>query len=408
MVKQQVNDLAPGTLINGLYRIEELVGHGWDSLYYRAMQLNAERLVAIKIIRPENANIQDLRDIFLDGARLMARLEHQHIVPIYDVDHFGDRPFCVMRYLPDGSVVDLLDSQRIVSIAEKVRILREVADALDFAHSIKVFHGDIRTNNLLIDNRNRLYVSDFETHTDFGTIDVSKQRTSSYMFLAPERLENAPPSVAADVYSLAATAYSFLHKRPLFVGNDLKEHIELRKGTAQELAKNYADLPPSVNDVLAQALQIDPEKRHRSASEFVLALQNAWQQDTLAKRISVFISYSREDPNIATQLVNDLENNQFDVWFDKKSIVVGKAWEPQIRAGIRECDKFIAILSPDAVESEYVQAEIDYAKEKKKAIIPIVHRNCDVPLHIRLLQHISFDQLGYNRGFELLLRAIIE
>jgi serine/threonine protein kinase len=232
--------------------------------------------------------------------------------------------------------------------------------------------------------------------------------TKLFVFMSPERLRDDPLSIQSDIFSLSVTAFVLLSGKYPFQGNNLHEHIELRKVEPLKISSIVSSTPPSIDDIFIQALHPDPLKRYQSASEFASALENILQQRPAIQKVSLFISYSREDPGIANQLVQGLGENQFNVWFDKTSIEVGKAWEPQIRKGIRDCDKFIVILSPDAVESEYVQAEIDYAKEKQKTIIPIVHRKCDIPLHVRLLQHIDFSQLGYGRGFELLLRAIIE
>lgn len=398
--------LKSGVLIADRYLIQEGVGSGWNSVYFRATQQDIERDVTLKVLRKKYAARADLMTAFQNEMRLTARLEHQNIVPLYDAGTYGGRPFLVMRFLKQGSIRRLLATQRQIAIGEKLRLLREVADALDYIHSEDVIHGALRPDNLVLDGRERVYVTDFQQYRAIEHIDTSRQGLSAYLFMPPEQLEGGALTPQTDIYSLAATAYLFLSGVPAFAAATIDDHRRLRYAPLPKLSANAPDLPAAADDVFVRALQPLPSDRPASASEFWRALDKTIAAGAAPKR-KIFLSYSREDSETARQLVADLSANQMQVWFDQTSIQPGELWEPAIRRGISEADKVVALLSPPAIESPYVQAEIDYAVEKGKSIIPVMYRACDVPLQVRLLQYIDFDRLGYGRGFELLLRALL-
>jgi serine/threonine protein kinase len=396
--------LQPNTRIGERYAIEKFVGYGWNTVYYRAWQHDVERRVLVKILRTEYVDHAEMRTAFLDDARLLARLEHHNIVPLYDLGEYQSHPYTILRYLERGSLRRIVNEQRHVAISEKLRILKEVSDVLDFAHGLDIVHAGIKPANLLLDMRDRVYVTDFQPNNRVQGVEHPGRPIDHFPYVPLEQLENGALSRQTDVFSLAATAFVLLSGVLPFEGVDGVKHIELRKTTTPSSRANFAN---AVGAVFDKALHPDPQQRHQSATEFILALDSALQSTAAKPAVSVFISYSRQNVEIARQLAKSLQENNVNIWFDEISIQAGETWEPAIRRGIMACDKFIVILSPDAIDSEYVQAEIDYAKEKKKTIIPLLHRSCDIPLNIRLLQYIDFVQFGYSRGFELLMRAIL-
>jgi serine/threonine protein kinase len=225
--------------------------------------------------------------------------------------------------------------------------------------------------------------------------------------MSPERLQNQALSPQSDIFSLASTAFIFLSGVAPFQANSISEHIRARSQQVPALRQVAPHFSEEIEAILQKSLHPDPQERHQTASEFTTALWNALQKMDYQGKASVFISHADIDSDFALQLAESLEANQIGVWLDKKDLSPGQIWEKAIRKAIQETDKFLVLLSPEAVDSRYVQAEMDFALEKEKPIIPIAHRPCEIPLYIRSLQRLDFSLLGYSRGLELLVRALL-
>lgn len=400
-------DLDLGTILASRYQIDTFIGYGWNLIYYRANQLDIPRRVIVEILQPDYLADDRMKTLFLNETRLIASLEHQHIIPLYDFGDHQGHPFRVTRYIERGSLKRLIPRQQEIPILEKLRMLKEIAEVLDFIHSIHIVHGGIKPANLLIDARDRVHLTGFQSNHKNQMGSHLGPSEEHYPYVSVEYLEGRALTSQSDIFGLAATAFALLTGNLPFHALTIAEHIHSRRNSDSHFSAAAGDYPSDVESISTKALHPDTEIRHQSATEFTSALESALQRNISTPTVSVFISYSHEDGDVARQLVDDLTKNYLQVWFDKISIQISEAWEPAIRRGIRESDKFIVILSPDAVESEYVQAEVDYAKEKGKPIIPIIHRLCDIPLNIRLLQNIDFTREGYSRGIEILLRAVL-
>lgn len=142
------------------YEIQEEVGRGGMATVYRAIQLTTERAVAIKVIHQDIQGDQVMLQRFQREARVIARLEHPHILPVFDFDAQYAPPFIVMRYMDSGTLEDIL-TQDLLDLRQSVRVLRQIAMALDYAHRQGVVHRDIKPSNILLDREGNAFVTDF-------------------------------------------------------------------------------------------------------------------------------------------------------------------------------------------------------------------------------------------------------
>ncbi len=145
-----MDDLS-GQIIKG-YELREMIGLGGFAAVYRAYQFVVEREVAIKVILPKHANAPDFIRRFEAEAQLIARLEHIHIVPLYDYWREPNNAYLVMRWLRGGSLFDLLQKQRIWELHDIARLLDQIAAALTVAHRNGVIHQDLTPGNILFDD----------------------------------------------------------------------------------------------------------------------------------------------------------------------------------------------------------------------------------------------------------------
>ena len=147
--------------IFGQYKLIDVLGTGGMSLVYRAKQLNIEREVAIKILAPALSSREGFVERFKEEAGRYAKLEHPHIVPIYDYDQHEKYLYLVLRLIPGGSATDIINRDEPLALPKIARIVEQVADALQYAHRQDILHRDIKPGNILLDKDGNAYVMDF-------------------------------------------------------------------------------------------------------------------------------------------------------------------------------------------------------------------------------------------------------
>jgi tRNA A-37 threonylcarbamoyl transferase component Bud32 len=226
------------------YEVREPLGEGSLGLAYRAYQPAVGREVAIKLVRPELANDPSFIRRFEAEAELIARLEHPHIVPLYDYWREPDAAYVVMRILRGGSLAEAV-GRRPLGPVEAAQLAREVGSALTHAHRNGVVHRDIKPENILIDEDGRAYLTDFSIATE--------ERTAAAPYEPPE-----PLTAASDVYSLAKVLEYAL------------TGLEPAAG-----AQAVVGVPAPIARVLERATASDPDDRYVDAEAFVGAMQAA-------------------------------------------------------------------------------------------------------------------------------------
>lgn len=267
----------------GDYELQDEIGRGGMATVYRAQQLNLERVVAVKVIeRSLIHNPQELQR-FQQEAQMIARLEHPHILPIYDFDGAHDPPFIVMRYLAGGTLKDRL-RRGPIERAALLDILRKAATGLDYAHRQGVIHRDIKPSNILLDNDSNPFISDFGIArwvTGADTTGGALLGTADYV--SPEQAMGRELDHRADLYSFGVVIYQILTGQVPFTADQtlgiLIRHVYDAPPAATSV--NPA-LPPAIDSVLERALSKTPETRYGTAVELVEAVEAALAGSALA------------------------------------------------------------------------------------------------------------------------------
>jgi len=182
------------------YELREQIGAGGFGAVYRAYQPSVGREVAIKVILPERANQPDFIRRFEVEAQLIARLEHPHIVPLYDYWRDPEGAFLVMRWLR-GNLRTAL-KQGAWSPEAGARLLNQLASALAVAHREGIIHRDIKPDNILLDEDDNAYLADFgiakNLHADSATEEGKLVGSPAY--ITPEQIKGDPVSAKTDIY----------------------------------------------------------------------------------------------------------------------------------------------------------------------------------------------------------------
>ena len=263
----------PGMIL-GSYRILSLLGRGGMASVYEALDLRLERKVALKVLPSQFLHQPSFARNFEQEAKLVARLEHPHIVPIYESGSDEGVPWMAMRLLAGGDMGSLLKTSPPDAV-KAVAILSAIAQALDYAHAQGVVHRDIKPTNILFDREGRPSVADFGLARLLqGQPSVSRSRpiagTPAYM--APEQALGTGVDGACDVYSLGIMAYQMFVGTVPFTGDT--PVAVLMKHVNEPLPKPPAEqLPRAVHSVIKRATAKNPKDRWPTAGAFVEALE---------------------------------------------------------------------------------------------------------------------------------------
>ena len=197
------------------YEIGDLLGQGGYGVVYRARQAAVLREVAMKAILPKYANSPEFIRRFESEAQVVARLEHPHIVPLYDYWRDPEGAFLVMRYLRGGSLRDIIDREGSLDIDAAGKVLEQVGAALTFAHRNDVIHRDIKADNILMDEDGNAYLGDFGIAKEVGSEAGDGGQPlieGTPAYLAPEQIDPRMGAVGpkSDIYAFGIMLYEML------------------------------------------------------------------------------------------------------------------------------------------------------------------------------------------------------
>jgi eukaryotic-like serine/threonine-protein kinase len=262
------------------YELDCEIGRGGMGVVYRAKDRRLKRTVAIKVLPPELAFRSEIKTRFLREAETAAQLNHPNIVDIYAVDETENIVYFVMAYITGDNLAKRLHDHGTLSVDETRRTLRDVADALAYAHERGVVHRDIKPDNILIDAQSgRPMVTDFgiaRAVTEGGDTRLTATGiaigTPTYM--SPEQAAGERTvDGRSDLYSLGILGYQMLTGDPPFIANStpaiLVKHISERPTPIEQ---RRADVPPDLARTIMVLLEKDPANRFPSAEAVVVAL----------------------------------------------------------------------------------------------------------------------------------------
>jgi serine/threonine protein kinase/ABC-type glycerol-3-phosphate transport system substrate-binding protein len=259
------------------YRLLEQVGEGAFGVVYRAVQPQVGREVAIKAVHPELANHPDFVRRFDHEAQIVARLEHPHVVPLYDYWREPSAAYLVMRFLRGGSVEDLLESGPL-DPSQVASITEQVASALGAAHRQGVVHRDVKPGNVLLDEEGNAYLTDFGVALDAG----SPERSTGTMmrgtpaYLSPEQIRLEPASPRSDVYALGIVVFEMLTGAHPFPGSSLTALLDHHTRDALPSVRSLRpQLPRTVDEVIGRATAKDAGERFADVTMVATALKAA-------------------------------------------------------------------------------------------------------------------------------------
>ena len=295
-----MDNLQPGQML-GNYRIINQIGQGGMATVYKAYQPSMDRHVAVKVLPSQLAESKEFVARFQQEARTIARLEHPHILPVFDYGESDGIAYFVMRYLEAGTLKDRMVAGRPLPLDEIDRIFTQLTDALSYAHSHGVIHRDLKPANALVDSNGNLFLTDFGIAKLLESASPRLTQTDAIMgppaYISPEQAQAQTVDQRSDIYSLGIILYEMVTGRVPFTADTplaiILKHIS-DPMPLPSLIKS--DIPASIEKVILKALAKEPQDRFATAAEFLSAWKRALNEKDSVPRAAKTISVPAFSP----------------------------------------------------------------------------------------------------------------
>jgi eukaryotic-like serine/threonine-protein kinase len=266
----EVLEASVGTVLGGRYRIQSTLGTGGMAVVFKAEDAILGRCVALKTLHRRYAEEPSFRSRFKQEARVMASLDHENIVKVYDICQEGEVPFIVAEYVEGQDVGSVLKGTSEGRLGERFTrgVVGQLLEALEYAHRRGVVHRDVKPSNLLITREGVVKVADFGIARLVEEKEAGRpgEIIGSARYMSPEQLRGEETTPRSDLYSVGILLYHCLTGRPPFSG-DIKSvaRQQIHKDPTPPRMLNRA-ISPLIEVVIMKALAKNPEDRYPSAS----------------------------------------------------------------------------------------------------------------------------------------------
>jgi serine/threonine protein kinase len=268
----------------GEYRLTRQLGGGTFGDVYLAEHIQDNTPAAIKVLLARLTHSEDLKD-FINEIRTLFRLQHPNIVPLLDFGIERDSPFLIMAYAPHGTLRQPRGKQ--LPLDTVVTCIRQVAEALQFAHDRKLIHRDVKPDNILSGPNSQVWLSDFgiTTIAQSSRSLNTQDSAGTITYMAPEQILGKPRQ-ASDQYALGVIAYEWICGARPFNGTAIEVAMQHAQAAPPPMREKLPTLSPAIEQVVLKALEKDYEKRFGSVREFAQALAEAVEQTEPTLRVT--------------------------------------------------------------------------------------------------------------------------
>jgi eukaryotic-like serine/threonine-protein kinase len=281
--------LEEGTVLAGRYTIVQTLGQGGMGAVYKAKDLELDRWVALKIIRPELARNPAIIDRFKQELLLSQRVTHRNVIRIYDLGEGDGVKFITMEFIEGHDLRSLIRERKKFTPEEAVQIMEQVCLALDAAHDVEVIHRDLKPQNIMVDQTGRVLVMDFglarTLEGDGMTQSGALGGTMEYM--SPEQALGKTLDQRSDIFALGLIFYEMLTgQMPYRADSMLASLIKRTQERVSSITDQDATVPRSLSNIVSKCLERDIDERYKTAKDLYADLQT-WQ----GKRAGATLSF---------------------------------------------------------------------------------------------------------------------
>ncbi len=292
----------------GSYRLVRLLGQGGFAEVYLGEHIHLKSYAAIKMLKA--FVVDNEAEGFQKEARTIASLQHPHIIRVFDYNIVDGMPFLIMDYAPNGTLRNLYPRGSCVPLPAIISYVKQVAGALQYAHSEKIIHRDIKPENMLLGRENEVLLSDFgiATMSQSSRYSNAQDIVGTVGYMAPEQIQGKS-HMASDQYALAIVAYEWLSGGLPFQGSFSEIAVQHMVVPPPSFCGKRPDIAPEIEDVIRTALAKDVHQRFVSVQAFADALEQASMPrsgpgDNVSTRVSLSAPATAFSPLASTQRVN--------------------------------------------------------------------------------------------------------
>jgi eukaryotic-like serine/threonine-protein kinase len=313
----------------GNYRLIRLLGHGGFADVYLGEHIYLNTLAAIKVL--DARLTADEITQFRNEARTIARLEHPHIVRVLDFGVEDRLPFLVMSYAPNGTLRQRHPKGTRLTPSAVLPYIKQVVDALQYAHNEKLIHRDVKPENMLLDRNNQIMLSDFGLAiASYSSSQESPRDVSGTIaYMAPEQTRGKPRP-ASDQYSLGVVVYEWLCGTRPFNGSYQEIAVQQVLNPPQALHEHEPSISPALEAVVLKALAKDPLQRFACIQDFADAFEHACQGiEPSIETLQPALQENSHSSQYAA--ITPRQENAFSTDRNPNTIVYAVAWSPDRR-----------------------------------------------------------------------------
>src|SRR6266852_997642 len=373
----------------GNYRLLRLLGRGGFAEVYLGEHIYLKRRAALKVLHTSLED-EDI-DPFLAEAQLLARLNHPHIVRVHDFAVEQATPFLAMDYALHGTLRQRHPRGSCLSLATTVAYVKQVAAALQYAHTHQVIHRDIKPENMLLGTNQEVLLSDFgiSLFTPSPEQLSTQNMAGTLSYMAPEQIRGKP-GFASDQYALGIVVYEWLCGVRPFEGSMTEVMVQHLTMPPPALREKDPSLPKAVEAVVLTALAKEPADRYGSVQWFAQELEQASAASLQNRRSDpertvpagpmsfapsvtprrVFVSASQADHSFVARLKTDLEKRGIGAWDENPySTQQTREQEDPVRQAMRAVDVVLVVLSPAARSSRTIKEHLRIASLYQRRLL---------------------------------------
>ena len=271
--------LATGSRLGTRYEIIELLGQGGMGVVYKAKDREIDRIVALKVIRPELAVDSETLQRFKQELILARQIAHRNVIRIFDLGEANGSKFITMEFIDGQDLKSLLNDKVHLGFEETVRIIEQVCWALEAAHNEGVVHRDLKPQNIMLDKQGRVAVMDFgiARSIESGGMTQTGVLVGTPDYMSPEQVMGEHVDARSDIFALGVIFYQLLTDSMPYKADSTQAAMFKRTREPPEPPKKVVStVPQLLSDIAVKCLQIDPALRYQSAREVAGDLE-AWR-----------------------------------------------------------------------------------------------------------------------------------